>query len=758
MKKKNGLLSLVIMSAMVIGLLPGLGVTVRAEKTATKLDSPVSVMENATVTIGGNKIDLSKNEDDNETKQDQTEESVTVEYPPFESYQYVDGVKVTVTAEEGTFPEGTTLFVEKVEAASEVKEAVEEERTEDVKVAASYTFDIKLLDKDGYEIQPAPGKAVNVSFKLDEVADQNLNTEVYHLSEEGNDYTAESLEVSEKGTEATVETTGFSYYTVEFTYNNLQYVLNGDESIPLSTILDTVGMAGIVTAAEVSNSNLFTVSKNNNEWIVTALQAFSTNEWMKVTINNVVYEIVVTDDATLYVGSKAVTGSDSGNGWSYDATSNTLTLNNYVGNVEHSGYVSAVIYSEQELKINIIGNNTITANNGYGIFVKTGDLTIEGTGKLQVTAKVTGIDAYGSTNDLLINSGTIIAEGDDGYGITASNNVTISGGNVTATGEDAIICGQGNVTISDSTVNATGKQAGIMVANTTGKISITSSTVTANGTAYGIKVGPDWMTPTNDNIMTIDAISIVNVSSTSNAIFGIVKNSSAGTGWDNTQGTGEGNSIEINTTGRTLSYKKVQFPVHSHNFTYSANGDTITATCKQTNCSLPVVGGNHVATLTIAGGSNGATITDPYSIRGGAEVKYFEVKDDNTKGDPITGVPTNPGKYWAEITLSSGSSSATAHVIYTIEKATPASNSEKKTDNVVTCQMAGYPDNYAWNEAAKACQPGYVDDNGVFHSTANGKRAGVPNTYDEGVNRDMNALLASFLFALVSAVLLRKYS
>ena len=48
-------------------------------------------------------------------------------------------------------------------------------------------------------------------------------------------------------------------------------------------------------------------------------------------------------------------------------------------------------------------------------------------------------------------------------------------------------------------------------------------------------------------------------------------------------------------------------------------------------------------------------------------------------------------------------------------------------DNVVTCQMAGYPSNYSWNEAAKACQPGYLDAGGNFHPY---KRSSVPNTGD----------------------------
>ena len=58
-------------------------------------------------------------------------------------------------------------------------------------------------------------------------------------------------------------------------------------------------------------------------------------------------------------------------------------------------------------------------------------------------------------------------------------------------------------------------------------------------------------------------------------------------------------------------------------------------------------------------------------------------------------------------------------------------------DNVVTCQMAGYPADYAWNEAAKACQPGFLDDAGVFHAadsrTKTVRRGTVPNTADKDI-------------------------
>lgn len=68
---------------------------------------------------------------------------------------------------------------------------------------------------------------------------------------------------------------------------------------------------------------------------------------------------------------------------------------------------------------------------------------------------------------------------------------------------------------------------------------------------------------------------------------------------------------------------------------------------------------------------------------------------------------------------------------------------------------AVFPANYAWNEAAKACQPGYIDANGVFHSTANAKHAGVPNTCDRGICGNIAAFAASLIAELISAVWLR---
>jgi len=129
-------------------------------------------------------------------------------------------------------------------------------------------------------------------------------------------------------------------------------------------------------------------------------------------------------------------------------------------------------------------------------------------------------------------------------------------------------------------------------------------------------------------------------------------------------------------------------PAHAHNFSYSADGATITATCTADGCTLPPSsegGTDHVATLTIAkpehatygdGKSAEATITDENGIKGTASVAYYKATksgDAYTKTDvAINGAPTEAGDYVAEITLGTEGNTATASVGYTIAKATLA--------------------------------------------------------------------------------------
>lgn len=87
-------------------------------------------------------------------------------------------------------------------------------------------------------------------------------------------------------------------------------------------------------------------------------------------------------------------------------------------------------------------------------------------------------------------------------------------------------------------------------------------------------------------------------------------------------------------------------------------------------------------------------------------------------------------------------------VFYIAEKGASKQSSTptKKTNNVVTCQMAGYPANYVWNEAAKACQAGYYDAGGNFHPY-NAVRRSAPNTGDSA-----NTLVFAWIFMLATAL------
>ncbi|MBR3099492.1 MAG: InlB B-repeat-containing protein, partial [Clostridia bacterium] len=240
-------------------------------------------------------------EDPAETPDEETpaaEETPVIKYPAFDQRKTVKDVTVRVRAEEGVFPEGAVLYVAAVQNQDQIEEvdaAVESERKGSKNVAVSYTFDIQVRDAQGNEIQPTDGSKVKVSFTSAKVANRNLETNVYHVTEENGELSAEKLDIQEKGTTATAETDSFSYYQVEFTYDEMEYVLPGNESVPLSTILQEVGLSGTASKVEVSDSTLFSAEKIDGQWIVSALQPFTSTEWMIVTISGIEYEIAVTD-------------------------------------------------------------------------------------------------------------------------------------------------------------------------------------------------------------------------------------------------------------------------------------------------------------------------------------------------------------------------------------------------------------------------------------------------------------------------------
>ena len=122
----------------------------------------------------------------------------------------VNGIRITLTADKGVFPEGAELSVEMVEdekTEEAIEEAVEKERDKKSKVASNYKFDIKVL-VNGEEVQPDTSIGnVKVTFTLEEKISDCLDVNAYHLEENAaGELKADNLGAEVKTVETQAET------------------------------------------------------------------------------------------------------------------------------------------------------------------------------------------------------------------------------------------------------------------------------------------------------------------------------------------------------------------------------------------------------------------------------------------------------------------------------------------------------------------------------------------------------------------------
>lgn len=534
-------------------------------------------------------------------------------------------------------------------------------------------------------------------------------------------------------------------YTVEFTYEGKQYVMPGDSSVRLSAILDGVGLTGEVSAVEISNTSLFSASNATGEWIVTAHRAFDTDEWMKVTINDAAYEIVVTDDQQVpvsYVDANGetqqcasytlLTGSETelGEGW-YVVGSNI----SYTNTIMLNGDVHLILCDGKTMNIGT-GDSRINAK---GIDYNPGGsriLTIYGqesnTGKLSVYT--TGKDHNGIvTRGITVNGGTVIAD-TNGYGaaaLFANGNITLNGGNVTActagnsgaaiyVGGDAssFYFNGGNVLTDTPGLN--GKAIYVSRARyyfnwrkTGDQITIASSGLGTNWDTVTVSVQNDKTlkyvddngkkhffsgTLTSGEIAEIAGKTLVpaslytvNVTTDANGSVAVPALAEEGdtvtltvkpnTGYELSALSVKQGETDVDTTvGENGTYTftmpaanvTVTAVFHKHEFTYTANGATITATCANAdnNCDLT----NHQAMLTVNAPTDLTYDGQPKAAALNADYNKTAFPDTytisyegtgNTVYEKSTTAPTNAGDYKAMVTVGT----VTAEMDFTIKKA-----------------------------------------------------------------------------------------
>ena len=153
----------------------------------------------------------------------------------------------------------------------------------------------------------------------------------------------------------------------------------------------------------------------------------------------------------------------------------------------------------------------------------------------------------------------------------------------------------------------------------------------------------------------------------------------------------------------------IHIPPHTHDFTYSADGATITAKCGTEGCTLT----NSQATLTIekptlttygeTGKSAAATLTglEAFNAATSLNVAATDIKyvgrDGTTYAESAT-APTNAGKYIAKITVEG----QTASVDYEIDKAQPTTPTGLTAKYGQTLANVTLPAGWTWADSTQS--------------------------------------------------------
>lgn len=188
-------------------------------------------------------------------------------------------------------------------------------------------------------------------------------------------------------------------------------------------------------------------------------------------------------EGKFYLGDPSGGVITNPNGWSYDSESKVLTLDNFAW-ITSAPDALAIVGADQ-LTIHLAegSQNTVTSvcdgsEYSAAIYVEQGNLTIKGTGALNVQGGPANYQSNGICLDsgyITISGGTVVATAGDAYmssAITAEN-ISISGGTVTAkagqaTGEEGMSLGFAayiDLTISGGTVTATGNTNALSTEN-----------------------------------------------------------------------------------------------------------------------------------------------------------------------------------------------------------------------------------------------------------------------------------------------------
>ena len=289
--------------------------------------------------------------------EDRAEEPVAVDEAEDESFTAgtltyeCDDYTVTLEySENSEIPEGTKLVVREISSdsdnAKEQKEyeeyydrSLEQLRSEDggdaiAKLGFARFYDITLVSDDK-EIEPSDTVKVTFTYSKDsrESVKKGNNEDdairVIHITESTKNGAITAEPIEKKDTDLTLENkelkkaefTAESFsvygivYTVDFEYEGYTYCIAGESEIMLSRLFSVLKIEESAKDAEnvaFTDYSLIKIEETDDDWKLTSLKPFDTEEKLTVTLADKIIEIKVTDAAPV-----ARVSNDDGETWTY---------------------------------------------------------------------------------------------------------------------------------------------------------------------------------------------------------------------------------------------------------------------------------------------------------------------------------------------------------------------------------------------------------------------------------------------------------
>ena len=489
--------------------------------------------------------------------------------------------------------------------------------------------------------------------------------------------------------------------------------LPAGKTITVSGALGTGAQIGVTTAKELAEGSYLTIAKgidkDSSKYTLTEtdLNAFTSDSsyGKRLNGNSIIFTKGDLHIHALCGASCTHTGTHSDIVWqplTYDAKTQTL----YYGSVEAArstdkGSIQNEVDGKAEIKDEMHYEYTLPSGNYY----LTEDITLAGgtVGQDEIVGGEIYIKGNDANVNLCLNGHTL--------SVTNANSAVISiketqkltmcdckgGGKLqTAANGHSVVQAYGDskngligtFTMYGGTIS--GARFGVWATNSCGSFNMFGGTITGNEYGVSISSGASFTIGGTVNItgniknvdLAEDETITIDESLTQDARIGItiVKEPTA----DNPVQFATGaNNAALDYTGiftpdaKDKSYVvskgedgSLFLGLHRHNWSYTANGATITAKCTAAGCPLEDKnGGSYTITapdnLTFDGNGKAAKVTG--SIPGVTEPTITYKKGDTTLGS----APTDVGKYTASITLGEGENAKTARVEYSITQAKP---------------------------------------------------------------------------------------